>query len=317
MATPSVPRREILEEAADWLLKIQAGSLVDEDAKAFKRWVSNSPEHSRAWQKVGKLAGKLNGLSPSVAIAALDRPDNPERRALVAKLVLLIAALPVGWTAWRYGPQLEMFSDYSTRVGELRTLNVADGSQIILNTDSAIDVTISGSQRLITLQSGEIHIETGKDQAARPFLVDTAEGRLRALGTRFTVRQLQGRTHLAVLEGAVEVTPEHGQALVVNARQQIDFSRLQVNNITPVDELQAAWTQGMLMADAMPLNRLIAQLERYRPGRLRLDPSISTLRVSGAYPLTDTDKALDMLARTYPVTINRALFGYLTTVSSK
>ena len=314
--TQSLPE-PILEEAADWLIKMQAAPLNETEAIAFKQWLAQAPAHQQAWQRAEKLATKLGDLSPTTATAVLDRPENPERRAAVAKLALLIGAVPAGWGAWELVQQHSNRADYMTGVGEQKTLTIADGSQLVLNTDSAIDVVLDNAQRLILLRNGEVHVQTASNPDKRPFLVQTAEGRLRALGTRFTVHQLSGRTHLAVLEGAVEVTPLAGTARVIKAGRQTQFNTHGVDTPTVADELDAAWTAGMLMANAMPLYKLADQLSRYRRGKLRLDPDIRMLAVSGSYPLTDTDKALDMLAGTYPVRVNKALFGYLTTISAQ
>jgi transmembrane sensor len=146
-------------------------------------------------------------------------------------------------------------------------------------------------------------ITTAGDPQARPFLVDTAQGRLRALGTRFAVRQRDGASHVAVYEGAVEVRPADApQAVrILAAGEQAGFGRLAVDAPQPADELATAWSAGLLAARDMPLTDFIAELARHRRGRLACDPALASLRVSGMYPLDDIDRVLDMLMRTQPV----------------
>lgn len=309
--------RKVLEEAADWLIKMQEGLMDDAEINRFKQWLARSNAHRLAWQRAEKITTKLGTLPPSIGMATLDRPSNPERREVLAKLALFIAAAPVGWSVWDITHKQLHIADYRTRVGEQQKVTIADGSQITLNTDTAIDVSFSNEQRLIVLRKGEIYIETSHRKDPRPFLVSSAQGQLRALGTRFTVRQFTDTSHLAVLEGAVEVTPANGPAVVITAGQQTTIDAHQTDNIMPADDLNAAWTNGMLMADAMPLQTLCDDLSRFRNSRLRVEPAIANLAVSGAFPLSDTNKALDMLAATYPITVNKALFGYMTTLSPK
>ncbi len=217
-------------------------------------------------------------------------------------------------------------ADLRTATGERRTEHLADGSRLLLDTASAVDIRFDGALRLLTLRQGAISIETAADTATphRPFVVDTAHGRLRALGTRFTVRQEGDRAdggpvRLAVTEGAVEVTLRGAAspALVLQAGQQTVLRAGQVTAPQPLQPEATAWTHGMLMADAMPLAAFCAELSRYRPGLLQCAPEVRALRVSGSFPLGDTDRTLTMLASTYPVDVQTRMRGYWITVVAR
>lgn len=328
MAKPAAaidPR--ILDEAAEWLMLLNAGDAVDEDRAACERWRHNSPEHARAWARAEALMNKLGGLPASVAMPALNRPADAGRRAVLAnigKLAALLAVIPVGWTAWRLADDSRWTADHHTAAGELREVQLADGSRVTINTASAIDVRFDTAQRLVLLRAGEILVQTARDTSAthRPFRVGTLQGRLEALGTRFTVRQLDNHTHVAVLEGAVRIEPRQGdsvepRALVLHAGQQATFT---VSNIAPISNADAAataWTQRMLLADKMRLADLAAELARYRQGTVRCDPAIAGLRVSGAFPVGDaeaTNHALTMLVSTYPIEAQLRLRGLWVTL---
>ncbi|CRM90360.1 fec operon regulator FecR [Pseudomonas sp. 22 E 5] len=308
---------EVLEEAAEWLMRLSEGGLSDHERAEWERWKASSPERDRAWARAQLLQSKLDGLPPALAMSALDRPSHPERRAALGKLALLLAVMPVGWGSWKLAHTQQWTADYRTRVGERREWVLADGSRITLNTDSAIDVLFDSQQRLVHLREGEILVQTAQD-ASRPFLVSTGQGRMQALGTRFTVRELNARTHLAVLEGAVKVMLADNRQvapLVVNAGQRMDFSAQTFGSLTPTDRNVGAWTQGMLMADKMRLADFVAELTRYRRGFVRYDPTIAELRISGAFPISDTQRTLNMLVQTYPVLVSGHLNGYWVTLS--
>lgn len=309
------PDHTALEEAADWLMRLSEGELNDQESAEWERWKTSSPERSHAWARAQVLQNKLGGLPPSLAMSALDRPSSPKRRAALGKLAMLLAILPAGWGSWKLAEIQQWSADARTAVGQRRELSLADGSTIILNTDTAIDVLFDASQRLVHLREGEILVQTAADSLPlpRPFLISTRQGRLQALGTRFTVRERQQRTHLAVLEGAVKVElADNRQAtpLIVNAGQRTDFSSGSFAQVTDTDRYTSAWTQGMLMADKMRLADFVDELTRYHRGFVRLDPALADLRISGAYPISDTQRTLNMLAQTYPIVVSGHLNGF-------
>ncbi|MBD8239124.1 FecR domain-containing protein [Pseudomonas fluorescens] len=313
---PPLPT-EVLEEAAEWLMRLSENNLSDSERAEWQRWKVSTPERDRAWARAQLLQSKLGGLPPSLAMSALDRPSHPERRAALGKLALLLALMPVGWGSWKLAQSQQWTADYRTRVGERRELTLADGSHITLNTATAIDVRFDSQQRRVHLREGEILVQTAQD-ASRPFLVSTRQGLMQALGTRFTVRELSARTHLAVLEGAVQVVLADNRQtapIIVNAGQRTEFSAQQFGALTATDRNVGAWTQGMLMADNMRLADFVAELTRYRHGFVRYDPAIADLRISGAFPISDTQRTLNMLVQTYPVLANGLLNGYWVTLS--
>jgi transmembrane sensor len=311
---------QVLEEAAEWLMRLSERELSEHEHAEWERWRVSSPERDRAWSRAQLLQSKFGGLPPSLAMSALDRPTSPERRAALGKLAILLAVMPVGWGSWKLAQSQQWSADYRTDVGQRRELTLADGSLITLNTATAIDVVFDERQRLIHLREGEILVQTATDNARlpRPFLISTSQGRMQALGTRFTVRESTPRTHLAVIDGAVSVILADNRQtppLIVNAGQRTDFSSQTFGDLAPTDRYIGSWTQGMLMADKMRLADFIAELTRYRRGFLRCDPAIADLRISGAFPISDTDRTLNMLVHTYPVLANSHLRGYWVTLS--
>ncbi|WLH70932.1 FecR domain-containing protein [Pseudomonas sp. FP2309] len=309
------PDHQSLEEAADWLIRMSESALSDTERAEWEAWKVSTPERSRAWSRAQLLQTKLGGLPPSLAMSALDRPSSPERRAALGKLAMILAILPAGWGSWKLAESQQWSADFHTAVGQQRELTLADGSKITLNTDTAVDVLFDANQRLIHLREGEILVQTAPDRSPlpRPFLVSTRQGRMQALGTRFTVREQQPRTHLVVLEGAVKVElaqNRQGTPLIINAGQRTDFSAYTFGPLSVADRYVGAWTHGMLMADNMRLADFVAELTRYRRGFVRLDPALADLRISGAYPISDSQRTLNMLAQTYPILVSGHLNGY-------
>jgi transmembrane sensor len=212
----------------------------------------------------------------------------------------------------RYLPIDYWLADQRTDTGEQRTLRLSDGTQINLNTHSALDVRFDEKQRRIILQEGEILVETGHGDA-RPFIVETREGSLRALGTRFLVKREAEGTRLSVLQSAVAAHPESSpEEQILREGQQV---LMRSNGLGPIVALNFgadAWTRGMLVVDNARLEDLVHELGRYRRGHLGVAPEIADLRITGSFPLNDTDKALNALLPTLPVQIKRHTAWWVT-----
>lgn len=322
--TISVSRTDIdagaLDQAAEWLMRLHQGDATDADRQACRLWQGASPENARAWARAEALMNRLGGLPPALAMPVLQRPSS--RRAAIAKLACLLAAMPAAWLGWRSWHDDNWSADHHTATGRRRDIHLADGTRITLNTASAVDVRFDTQRRLVRLRSGEIMISTAPDTAAlaRPFYVETAEGLLQALGTRFSVRQEDGHSRLAVFEHAVRIEPRRvaqAQWITVRAGGKASFSADAIGTQQAVGPADDAWTQGMLLADDMRLDDFAAELGRYLPGLLRCEPEVAGLRISGTFPLDQPERILSMLVSTYPVQALKRFGGYWVTLSAR
>jgi transmembrane sensor len=324
--SPSQPlAARVLDEAAEWLMRLHDSAATDADRRACERWRQGHPDHARAWARAELLMNKFGGLPSALAMPSLARPANAlGRRAAVGRLAALLAAVPAGWLGWQLAGERGWTAEHRTATGERRELRLADGTRLVLNTASAVDVRFDAAQRLVVLHAGEILVATAPDTAAvhRPFRVATGSGTMEALGTRFSVRKEDGATHIAthiathvaVFEGAVRIAPRGAASRVLSAGQQARFRADAIDAFTPADEAGVAWAQGMLLADGMRLADFAAELSRYRPGALQCDAAVANLRISGAFPLDDTDRVLRMLVSTYPVDAVTRLRGWWVTL---
>lgn len=312
----------IARQAVHWLLELRpedgsptAAADAQRTRQQWQAWLDADPLHARAWQRIAEVDGQLRGVPASVALQTLAAPGLQRRHAV--RLAVLLTAGAGGFLAARQtgvGAQVwqQLAADLSTGTGERRDTVLPDGTRVWLNTASAVDVRYSASERLVVLRAGEILVQSAGDNApdaatgtARPLRVRTAEGLVRAIGTRFTVRQHPGHTAVGVLQGAVELSPAQGDvpALRLAAGEQGRFSREATSAAEPAQDGASAWAEGMLVADSMPLDTFLAELSRHRLGVLRCAPEVAGLRVSGSYPLADTDRVLAALTLSLPVQI--------------
>lgn len=292
----------ILDEAAAWLVRLHGDGDSEATRQACAQWRQRSPQHDQAWARAERLLQRLGSLPPELAMPALGRERVGRRRAL-KHLALLLAVAPAALTTWHAAPWEVWLADQRTAVGEVRALALPDGSQLTLNTDSALDLRFDGQRRHLQLRQGELLLHAAADP--RPLLLDVAVGRLSTPGARFSLREQGDAARLVVLEGAVRVQPLDGLAQWVPAGRQGRFDRQRLGPLAAAEASAVAWTHGMLMADRLPLAELLAELARYHHGVLRCAPAVAGLAVSGAYPLRDRGRALAMLAATYPVRVRR------------
>ena len=299
----------ILHEAAGWLVRLQSETLSAADRAALARWRARSADHEAAWQRAEAMLRGFGQVPPRIGRQALRQADRTGRRQAVRALAGLLVLGPAAWLGVRELPWGEWRADLRTATGEQRRVELADGTQLVLNTASAVDVDYTPTQRVLWLRAGEILLTTGRDPAPapRPFLVQTTQGVLRALGTRFMVRDEGASVRVAVYEGAVEVRPARADvsALVLAAGEQTVFTASGAAAPVPADSLAASWADGMLAARNWRLADLVDELGRYRHGVLRCDPAVAELRVSGAFPLNDIEASLRLLQKTLPVRVSR------------
>lgn len=316
---------DIVEQAVAWLVKIQSGSASVREAEVCDLWRRSHPDHERAWLRLSGLGRDLRegtGAVPAQVVRSTLRGADRQQRRWALKAV---AGLGVGTVAaWTLRHDVAALNaDHRTVAGERRQVVLADGTQVLLNTRTAIDVQMDATSRTLRLLDGEIMVSTAKDAAGRPFAVLGRDGRLVPVGTRFVVRTFDDadgpRSELTVLEGAVDLRAGAGEGapvLRVPAGRRVGYSASGAGALTAPGEGAAAWTDGSLVVERMPLAEFVAELGRYRPGVLRCDRAVSEVLVSGAFPFADTDAVLRMLEETLPVRV-RSLSRYWVTVSAR
>lgn len=292
-----------LEAAATWYVKLHSSVPDDAQRQAWHDWVSANPAHAQAWSRVERLQSQFSSLPQEVALPTLVGV-RARRRAVLKTLAVLLAAGTAGWTLKESASVQGVLAEHRTGKGQRRELLLSDGSILNINTDSAVDISYDAGLRLIRLHRGEILIQTASDPANRPFVVQTSEGRVRALGTRFSVRSDGSTTEVRVMQHAVEVRAIGNPSVHrVEAGQCVDLTRENVAAPKSLPPGAGAWTQGMLTVIEWRLGDFITELSRYRPGFVRCADSVADLRLSGAFRVDDTDTILQNLGVSLPVKV--------------
>ena len=305
----------VAQQAADWLTVLMSDEAGEQERRDWLRWREMDPEHARAWAHIEAFSQRFGSVHKGAAVQALagaaKRPASGKRRQLLAWLgVAGGAGLLAAQGGARDGTRA-LLAAYRTATGERRDIALADGGMVSLNTASAVNLRFDGRQRRIELLAGEILIVSGhgadSDRVGNdaPLVVATHEGLVRALGTRFSVRQLDGESRVAVFESAVEIRPLDGAGapLLLSAGRSATFTRQYADAPQAVEAYADAWSRGQMIVDDVTLGEFLADLSRYRPGLIHCAPEVARLRLSGVFPLFDTERILNMLPNSLPVQV--------------
>jgi transmembrane sensor len=305
----------IEEEAARWVVRLQSADATDQDRQEFQLWLDRDAAHQAAYDEFKNLWADLKDVPISSDRLKKLRMS---RRAAASSIVSIgiIAILSVA--LYRMGFIDHLRADYYTLVGDVRSVTLADGSRVDLNTDSAIIVRYSQGERKIQLLRGEAFFEVARNPE-RPFTVDDSSLKATALGTQYSVRAASDDSlgTVRVGHGRVEVTSRQ-QQVVLEAGDAANLTAKGAFAVTKADVAnETAWRTGKLVFSGQPLREVLATLERYRRGRiLVLDNAAADQQVSGIFDLKDTDQALRVLSESLPVSVTH-LTEFMVVVRSR
>jgi transmembrane sensor len=306
----------ILEEAAAWFARRRDGACSDE--AAFEAWRDRSDVHARAyaetertWEQWKRLqnSARMREMTAAAMKATAPKPRHatgPRWRPLLAAASLAAIAVFGGI---RLLPLVTHASPvaYSTRLGEQRTEQLPDGTRIILNTQTALQVRYSRQRREVTLQHGEAMFDV-VHEAEHPFVVTTGEGSVTDLGTQFLVRNEDGMATVTLLHGLVEVAAQDQRKQLVpgeQARYGASITGIPVRQVDPAGI--TGWMHGRLDFNGLPLSQAVAEANRYSAVKLRLgDPQLASLPVGGSFRAGDNAAIAAALSAVFPVRVARS-----------
>lgn len=291
---------DIDEQAVAWFIRLRADNVTSEEKTSFLRWLNQADAHRDAFNEISKLWGDTDLLQ---ALGDTARKHNiaPDKTTTAHfKLPLAIAACLILALSFRNELGILTQGDYSTGVGERKTVYFDDGSTAMLNTDSAIAVNMDGSQRRVELLKGEAYFEV-KPNPGRPFVVQAAHSTTRVLGTRFFVHEQSDGDEVKVMSGRVEVADRRTlkQPVILHDREAVSIDAAGLGETRLLNsELATSWVDGFLVFENAPLESVIGQIRRYRTGLVVYrDSSLRELKINGRINLRESDDMLKVLGR--------------------
>lgn len=299
----------IAEQAMTWFVRLRADTVTAVERRQFQVWCLANPAHRLAYDETAAFWDDIyfNQTLAATTLSPQTQAVLPGRHLRSQRIVKPMLAIAAGIVllAIVYRPTLDCWrTDYCTAVGEIKTVHLADGSQVTLNSASAINVNLRNGLRQIQLTHGEAFFEVQHD-AQHPFLVEGHYSNTKVLGTRFVVREDTGSDSVTVVSGVVEVSRDRQNPSILKASDSITVDAEHCSEVRQVSPNSAtAWMKGSASFDNAPLSEVVAELGRYRRGGLLIKTeSLKNLKVSGRFDVADTDKALESLRQTLPIQV--------------
>lgn len=341
--------QQIEEVAAQWLSKRDSGVWSEADEVQLARWLEHSPANKveylrlrRVWNHANKLRALGAGVDADeipprgqwrlqtfplpdndaagstdlrfdvdvdvdVDVAPLPRGATKLARGqwfgLAASLVIGIA-VTTGWWLMRQGQE-----SYATTLGRIERVPLADGSQVTLNTNSKLEVTLTDLQRRIDLREGEAFFDVAKDPS-RPFVVYAGKQRVIAVGTKFSVWKTGSSARVVVVEGRVRVETlgedsrsTHPAELGAGEVARVDAAGVMVTNPDlPRAEASLAWRSGYLSFGDTSLSEAVGEFNRYNARQLIIaDPAIAQLRIGVNLRMNNVDAFVRVLEQEFAI----------------
>ena len=317
------PQERRQDAASVWIARLDRG-LNARQAAELQRWMAEHPDNERMilemaslWDKMDTL-GRLSTLFPP--------PEKPSSRiplilgaaaGITVLAVALLLVFAVSLPGHQPHPEPTEYV-YQTAVGEKTEITLADGTALVLNTDSRITVQYTERFRLISLERGELYVDVAPDKR-RPLSVVAADQIVRAVGTQFNVRiTTDQQIELMVLEGRVRVGVRERSAnpLVVEepilaagttrslaAGESTILGSPEVAEISPADmEVRLSWREGNLIFRGESLEDAMREVERYTPGEfVFLDQDLKKIRIAGLFRAGDVDGLLATLQENFDI----------------
>lgn len=305
-------------EAAEWVVRSGSSEFSEEDRLCMQAWRDQSPVHEtafqfacRTWADMRETRGVPGSESRPRAdgtpTAVSPRPAASRRRIWLSAAASLLVAILAG--VWYESSALSPRPVFHlTERGEIRTISLADGSVVHLNTASRIALRYGGRERRIDLLEGEAVFTVASDgdagRGGRPFVVSAGGGRIRALGTEFAVRRRPDAVEVIVLEHSVEVSVQAAggdpASIVISSGEAVSYAPgTGLREIVQADLSQVApWRSGLLIFDRLPLEQVIEEINRYRDGRVVLgNAALARREVSGVFRIAELDSAITIIAQ--------------------
>jgi len=339
------------EIAASHVLREQSGRSGVENERRLAEWLQASPEHVEAYEAAKRACAVVsqNAAHPeimamrSAALAVRPQQRTPHYRLIAAGLAVVAVGLgvlmvarspnpagptaPIAMARTAAGNETTISPDsaiYRTQPGERSSVALPDGSAIVVDTDSVVEVAYTNVERGVHLLRGQAIFEVAKHKPL-PFRVHAGSRIITAVGTKFDVRLLGSpdtpTVRVALLEGAVNVTSANRASLETAsmvAGEVLQAPPSAPMRVRPGDtQALASWQSGVLVFNDRPLGEAIEEMNRYTTHPIMLaDESSRDLRVSGVFNTSDPDHFAETIAETFALHLDRDQDGAVRLMAS-
>ena len=304
-----VPSNEVRAEAADWIARLRDEQRGPDLEAQLRGWLDESEEHRRAfarmtqvWDQAGNIRMRARDHIPTVRTGRSSR-FNRWAPSLAASLILVAAGAVYYWRD----------SVLETGVGQRQTRLLRDGTRVVLNTDTRIEVNYDQHLRRVRLIRGEAWFNVSK-HPTWPFIVSVGDQEVRALGTSFIVRRDAQDLSVTLVDGQVSIAPSArnedappqapqilapGQRLVISRHHELAVDRPELSRVT-------AWERGQVEFAETPLEDAVTEMNRYTTSHITVpDAEVAQLRIGGVFHAGDSDEFIKVVTAAFGLRADR------------
>lgn len=310
---------DIQRQAADWVVRLHSDQSTAAEREQFKAWLEAEPDHATAYAEHAALFAGIGSLMGnddlrSFLMAPRRRQISIDRRAVFLGAAGIAATVGGILIAPALAEKV-----IETKVGEQKHVHLADGSNLVVNTDSRIRVSMTHSERHVFIDRGQAYFDVAKDHN-RPFRVFIGSDEVRAIGTAFDVERVGTSARVTLEEGkvaiyrygsvssalrpeALDTVLERPAAVLVPGQQVLLRDKTTTVSSAKL-EMTRAWRYGQLVFDETPLGDTVDEFNRYGGPRIVLgDPSLASIKISGVFHTTDPRSFTESICQTFPVKV--------------
>lgn len=291
----------VFAEASAWLFRLRADDLTPAEQQRFAQWLAATPQHVAAWDEAQALFAALETPARTLRQHAGRADQGHSSRRLGTAMRAVAAVLLCAVLGWLLQPSLlqNLQSDYHTNTGEQRQIQLADGSRVLLNTDTAVTVDLADNLRRVRVLRGEAFFEV-THAPKRPFWVVADETQAKVTGTAFSVGFSNKNVAVTVAEGLVETSTQAGRIVALKAGESASYQGSAFMGVQTIDLQKAlAWRQGQMVFVQATLAEVVAQINRYRPGHLMItNKTLKNRPITAVFSVHQLDSAVSALEKT-------------------
>lgn len=291
----------VQRRALDWIALATSGEATESDLAAMEEWRDEKLEHAQALARLSAFV-TLAKARPRPDIRHLKAPiyNRPmTRRLALGGLGAAAASYAVVAPPMALWPSLaELSSDYRTAVGERKTVKLAQGLAMELNTGTAVSLRNKPSLPGIEIVHGEVAV-TAALPASMQFAAYMPEGRILASNAVFDAHRTAEGFRVTCIQGAIQVE-QNGQQVAMSAGQDLFCRKGASGPGTParIDTLAVtAWQNGQIVFFDAPLRQVVAEINRYRHGRIVImNSALSDRHINASFWIDRLDNMDALLA---------------------
>lgn len=298
----------VLEEAIEWMARIQSGAFDSQQQRALELWRGQSPRHAQVFDQLLKglaavQASPWRGRTSAPLLRALEQPSS-RRRFIGNSLGVLGVALGAGLFGRWLQSGMGLPGEWATGTGERRHWQLDDGSRLELNARSRVLPRFFDQQRALVLRKGTLLLDIAENTVSS-FEIATAVGVLHSHAGRLQVGEEGAGIRLLTLQGEALLRLPNGENVAVPGAHSLLFDAHGVLSRASLQPGEGSWASGWLEVNDKPLSWVTDAFRPYLPGVVLLDDSAAQIRVNGLFPLDDMPISLEMLERSLPVAVIR------------